>query len=97
MNGQARRVGVVGASGYSGVELTRLLARHPGVELVFATSDRWGGESLSKRMGPPGARYSLKYAALDQSLALSKGCDAVLLATPAEVSHKLAPAGEATP
>src|SRR6267378_3716313 len=34
------RVGVLGASGYTGAELVRLLIRHPGVEIVLLTADR---------------------------------------------------------
>jgi len=40
------RVGVVGASGYAGGELVRLLLKHGGVELAFATSRRNAGEYL---------------------------------------------------
>lgn len=49
MNKHAARVGVIGASGYAGQELVALLARHPRMELVFATSEseagrpHWGG------------------------------------------------------
>lgn len=41
------KVGIVGASGYTGVELTRLLVNHPGVELVVATSRQHAGRKLS--------------------------------------------------
>lgn len=41
------RVSVVGASGYSGGELVRLLLRHPHVELVALTSERHAGKPLS--------------------------------------------------
>ena len=41
------KVGIVGASGYTGVELTRLLAGHPEVELVVATSRQYAGRKLS--------------------------------------------------
>lgn len=41
------KVGIVGASGYTGVELTRLLAGHPEVELVVATSRQYAGQKLS--------------------------------------------------
>ena len=34
------RVAIEGASGYSGLELTRLLVRHPSVELVAITAGR---------------------------------------------------------
>jgi N-acetyl-gamma-glutamyl-phosphate/LysW-gamma-L-alpha-aminoadipyl-6-phosphate reductase len=40
------RVGVVGASGYIGGELLRILLKHPGVELSFATSRTYAGEYL---------------------------------------------------
>lgn len=41
------KVGIVGASGYTGVELTRLLVNHPEVELVVATSRQYAGQKLS--------------------------------------------------
>jgi [amino group carrier protein]-6-phospho-L-2-aminoadipate/5-phospho-L-glutamate reductase len=40
------RVGVLGASGYAGGELLRLLIGHGGVELTFASSRRYAGEYL---------------------------------------------------
>ena len=39
-------MGILGASGYVGQELVRLLTRHPGVALVFATADASAGETL---------------------------------------------------
>lgn len=39
-------VGVYGATGYSGLELIRLLAAHPRVNLRFATSESSAGENL---------------------------------------------------
>jgi len=41
-------VGVHGASGTTGAELVRLLARHPAVELVFASSRQHAGRSLAE-------------------------------------------------
>jgi N-acetyl-gamma-glutamyl-phosphate reductase len=40
------RVGILGATGYTGRELVGLLARHPGVEIGFATSQSEAGASL---------------------------------------------------
>ncbi len=40
------KVGVVGATGYTGMELVRLLAQHPSVELTHATSERFSGKRL---------------------------------------------------
>ena len=41
------RVGIFGATGYTGVELIRILGRHPGVEVTFATSFSYAGKSLA--------------------------------------------------
>ena len=84
-------VGIVGASGYSGLELTGLVARHPRLQLAFATSDRFVGERLSKRALVGGPAGALPYVAQAETLAAAKGVDVVFLATPAEVSLELAP------
>ncbi|HFQ89084.1 MAG TPA: N-acetyl-gamma-glutamyl-phosphate reductase [Desulfobulbus sp.] len=42
------RVGIVGASGYTGVELARLLAGHPAAEITVATSRRYAGMPLAE-------------------------------------------------
>lgn len=41
------RVGIVGASGYTGAELARILCNHPEVELTVATSRQYAGKPLS--------------------------------------------------
>ena len=45
MSDNRLRVAILGASGYVGAELVRLLSRHPGVEIVLMTADRHAGES----------------------------------------------------
>ncbi len=42
------RVGIVGASGYTGVELARILSAHPGVEISVATSRRYADMPLAE-------------------------------------------------
>ena len=42
------RVGIVGASGYAGEELLRLLLQHPSVELTCITSRQYAGQPLGK-------------------------------------------------
>lgn len=84
-------IGIVGASGYSGLEASRILACHPQVELKLLGSDKWAGETASRRAGLPGAAGKLKYAPQDQIVPLARECAAVLLATPAEGSLQLAP------
>ncbi|MDA5194114.1 N-acetyl-gamma-glutamyl-phosphate reductase [Govanella unica] len=41
------RVGILGASGYTGADLIRLACRHPNIEIVFATADRKAGKALA--------------------------------------------------
>src|SRR6266704_2013914 len=45
-NHTAVPVGVLGASGYVGQELLRLLARHPGASVAFATAESAAGELI---------------------------------------------------
>ena len=42
------KVGIIGASGYTGVELARILCNHPEVELTVATSRQYAGKPLSE-------------------------------------------------
>ncbi|RUM34003.1 MAG: N-acetyl-gamma-glutamyl-phosphate reductase [Desulfobulbus sp.] len=42
------KVGIVGASGYTGVELARILSNHPEVELTVATSRKYADQPLSE-------------------------------------------------
>jgi N-acetyl-gamma-glutamyl-phosphate reductase len=41
------RVAILGASGYTGAELVRLIARHPNLEIVAMTADRKAGQSMA--------------------------------------------------
>jgi N-acetyl-gamma-glutamyl-phosphate reductase len=82
-------VAVVGASGYSGLELTRILARHPRVRVAAVTSDRWAGERVSARLPLDGEVGALAYLPLADSHAVD--AELAFLATPAEVSLELAP------
>jgi N-acetyl-gamma-glutamyl-phosphate reductase len=52
------RIGVLGASGYTGAELVRLLLRHPRVEIVLLTADRRAGKSMAD-VFPQFAPYEL--------------------------------------
>ncbi|MGH6765060.1 MAG: N-acetyl-gamma-glutamyl-phosphate reductase [Bradyrhizobium sp.] len=53
-----KRIGVLGASGYTGAELVRLLLRHPRVEIVLLTADRKAGLPLGE-VFPQFAPYEL--------------------------------------
>ena len=51
MQNAKTRVAILGASGYTGAELVRLLARHPHVEIVALTGDRKAGETMADVFG----------------------------------------------
>ena len=78
------RVAIEGASGYSGIELTRLLGRHPQVDLVGLSSSRWAGRKVRDVLGLPG-----KVGELEYRQEIGDEVEAVLLATPPEVSQEL--------
>lgn len=71
------RVGVYGATGYTGLELVRLLAAHPAVTVAFATSETSAGQSL--RQSWPQAPDLPLVSAADAPL---EDVDAVLLCLP---------------
>jgi N-acetyl-gamma-glutamyl-phosphate reductase len=85
---QTITVGIAGATGFAGQELVRLLARHPGVELVAAM----GSSAASpQRTLPALARvWDGTVTPLD-AIALGRACEAVFLALPEDASADVAP------
>jgi N-acetyl-gamma-glutamyl-phosphate reductase len=83
-------VGVLGASGYTGVELLRLLASHPMFDVVYATGDSQAGTLASTLYPSLAAAYpSLVFAEYDQAVA--EKCDVLFLGLPHEASMALVP------
>lgn len=74
------KVGVVGGTGYTGVELLRLLAQHPQVELVAITSRGEAGTPVADMFPSLRGRVSLCFS--DPAKASLGGCDVVFFATP---------------
>jgi N-acetyl-gamma-glutamyl-phosphate reductase len=74
------KAGIVGGTGYTGVELLRLLAQHPQVELAAITSRQEAGTAVSALYPSLRGRVSLAFAHPDQ--AKLKQCDVVFFATP---------------
>src|SRR6266511_2226222 len=52
------KIAVLGASGYTGAELVRLLLRHPNVEIVLLTADRRAGQEM-RQVFPQFSPYAL--------------------------------------
>src|SRR5205085_4190041 len=73
-------VGIVGGTGYTGVELLRLLVQHPEVELRAITSRKEAGTAVAAMF--PGLRRHVGLTFTDASAQSLRGCDVVFFATP---------------
>jgi len=86
------KVGIVGASGYSGEELVRLLLRHPGAELAAVTSRQYAGQSVA-RVFPKFANYpraqTLRFSEPKSEL-LAQAAQVIFLALPHGVASEFA-------
>ncbi|MEI6569405.1 MAG: N-acetyl-gamma-glutamyl-phosphate reductase, partial [Verrucomicrobiota bacterium] len=86
------RVAIVGASGYSGEELVRLLLGHPLVDLTAVTSRQYAGQSLAQifpRFGHLPAARTLKFSE-PRADELAHRADIVFLALPHGVAAEFA-------
>ena len=87
---RAVRVAVAGATGYTGQELLRILARHPAVTIVAATSSG-ASTSAPRRLSALSHIFTGEITPLDPA-ALAKDADLVFLALPDKAAAELAPA-----
>src|SRR6187401_1223608 len=74
------KAGIVGGTGYTGVELLRLLAQHPQVEIAAITSRQEAGTAVSAMFPSLRGRVALAFTHPDQA-PLAK-CDVVFFAAP---------------
>lgn len=92
MNAKRVRVGIVGASGYSGEELVRLMLSHPHAELAAVTSRQYAGQTVAQ-IFPKFSQYALartlRFSDPNPEL-LEKQCDVVFLALPHGVAADFA-------
>lgn len=84
------KVGIVGATGYTGSELLRLLAHHPNVDVTAITSRSEAGIAIADYFPSLRGIYQLVFQTPDE--ANLDQCDAVFFATPNGVAMKEAPA-----
>jgi N-acetyl-gamma-glutamyl-phosphate reductase len=87
------RTAIVGATGYSGIELATILLRHPAAEIValFGSSARAEGTAFPDVAPALRARLPLTVNAADPSAIARSRPEAVFLCTPHEASLELAP------
>lgn len=83
------KVGIVGGTGYTGVELLRLLAQHPHAHLQVITSRKEAGSAVAALF--PSLRGYVALNFTEPDLAALKNCDVVFFATPHGVAMHQAP------
>ena len=76
------RIGVLGASGYTGAELVRLLSRHPEVELRVLTAERHAGQALDRVFPHLGGLGLPNLVAIEDVAWADSGLDVVFCALP---------------
>jgi N-acetyl-gamma-glutamyl-phosphate reductase len=81
-------IGVVGGTGYTGVELLRLLAMHPGVNVQCITSRSEAGRPVSDLF--PNLRGHLDLQFVEPDPAVLGACELVFFATPNGIAMTLA-------
>ena len=83
------KIGIVGGTGYTGVELLRLLATHPHAELVQITSRAEAGRQVSDLYGSLRGHFDLAFSEPDP--AALAACDLVFFATPNGTAMQMVP------
>jgi N-acetyl-gamma-glutamyl-phosphate reductase len=84
-----KTIGILGASGYTGAELVRLLLRHPRVELVLLTADRRAGQAMGD-VFPQFAPYDLpELVSIDDVDWAKAALDLVFCALPHATTQKV--------
>ena len=84
------RVGILGGSGYTGVELLRLLATHPGAEVVAVTSRQAAGQPVADMFPSLRGWVDLAFEAPDPAR-LAERCDVVFCGVPHGVAMRQVP------
>ena len=74
------KIGIAGASGYTGLELIRLLAGHPEAELTVLTSETFQGQNIAEVFPSLNGVVDLKLRPLDNSI--TQDCSVLFLALP---------------
>lgn len=82
-------LGIVGATGYTGVELYRLASRHPELQIAFATSEQYKGQRLSEVFPQIDPRRDIELSA--SSDVMGSTPDVVCFCTPDGVAMQHAP------
>jgi N-acetyl-gamma-glutamyl-phosphate reductase len=86
---EKKKIGILGASGYTGAELVRLLLRHPRAEISLLTADRRAGQMMGD-VFPQFAPYDLpRLVTIDEVDWAASGLDLVFCALPHATTQKV--------
>ncbi|MFB6275464.1 MAG: N-acetyl-gamma-glutamyl-phosphate reductase [Halothece sp.] len=83
-------VGIVGASGYGGVQLVRLLLEHPQVEITYLGGNQSAGKNFAELYPYLGHRFHNTIEPIDVET-IAERCQVVFLSLPNGLGYKLAP------
>ena len=83
-------VGIIGASGYGGVQLARLLVEHPGVEIVYLGGNSSAQKQFSDLYPHLGHRFNLTIEAIDLDIIADRS-QVVFLGLPNGLACQMAP------
>ena len=84
------RAAIVGASGYTGAELMRILISHPEISVTVVTAHRYEGEQVSSLYPSLRGFYDGRFTGYDP-VALEKECDVVFVGTASRREHEARP------
>jgi len=86
---EAVKIGILGASGYTGSELVRLLLRHPRVKLALLTADRKAGQEM-RQVFPQFAPFDLpRLVSIDAVDWTNPGVDLIFAALPHATTQRV--------
>jgi N-acetyl-gamma-glutamyl-phosphate reductase len=84
------RVGIVGATGYGGLELARLLLNHPQAKVTYVSSRSYAGKDLNEVFPALKGHFSLKCEEFKLERAV-EACDFFFVALPHGLSEEIVP------
>ncbi len=80
------RVGIIGATGYTGLELVRILKNHPHVNITYLASKSFAGEPMNQHFPFITGKFMLEEIDLEK---IKSNCDVLFTALPSGASYEL--------
>ena len=84
------RAGIIGASGYTGAEILRILSQHPDMKVTVATAREFGGKRISSLYPSLGTVYKDEFSIYERD-EIAEKCDVLFIGLPHGESMKIMP------